>query len=204
MIKVCEPWQAVVDLHEAVLANEVKGFLHPKLNDWRLARIRRTLVQGHVLRVDDPQALLRRTRRRLGIRTSPLGLVHTERVAAEVAIPLEGDQLPRRAVVVAVAAVLRVAVEAFGALLTIFTFGVVQAEASPGDLVTDPGREILVAVAEARLAAYGHVAGVSESPDDADVALFAGGVVLTLVARVDAVAARGVAVAAAVNAAVWP
>ena len=121
-----------------------------------------------------------------------------------MALPFKRDQLSGRAVVVAVAPVLRVAVEAFGTLLTIFAFGVVQAEASPGDLVADTGREILVAVAEARLASDGGVARVSERSDDADVALFAGGVVLALVAGAEAVAAGRVAVAAAVDAAIGP
>ena len=51
-----------MDLHEAVLANEVERFFHPELNDRRLARVGRTLIQGNVFGVDDPQTLLRRTR----------------------------------------------------------------------------------------------------------------------------------------------
>jgi len=105
--------------------------------------------------------------------------------------------------VIAVTPVLRVSVEALRALLAVFALGVVQTEASPGDLVADSGGEVLVSVAETRLAADRAVAGVAECSDDADVALLAGGVVLALVASADAVAARRVPVAAAVDATIW-
>jgi hypothetical protein len=103
-----------------------------------------------------------------------------------------------------VTAVLGVAVEPVRTLLAVLAFGVVEAEAGAAHSVANAGRKILVTVAEASLAADVGVGSVSERSDDADVAVFAGRVVKTLVAVSDAVDTRRMTVAAAVDATVRP
>lgn len=119
-----------------------------------------------------------------------------------MALSFQDDGLPRAAVVIAVAAILRVAVESFRTLFASSSLGVVEAEARAAGPVADAGREVLVAVANASLTSNFPFRRIPKRPDDANVTLFARRVVKTLVAVADAVHAGRVQVAATVDAAI--
>ena len=148
------PGKSIVNMDITVFARKVRRPLKPELNDGLWLARDWSFLKRNVFRRNDPQTLARRSKFEdplLFLRFEKFVcfgflITDSQRITTHVALALVADDFPSRARVVAVTPEFGVTVKTCCAFLTVFTLGVVQAEAAAVVAVAHPGGEVFVAV----------------------------------------------------------